>query len=260
MCHCNIDTLLCSSSSEFTDKIIHDIYRYVIGGVRKKLNIEWNLPSTIATAKSLPTTPITALPSNLRQVSTTNPTSEHRKIIPRSLNYDNLTASSAVLQNKASILSNVIASKTTQPTRPLLPALIPSSISQSPFNFNKILNSQYKENMLSHSTTSKGSSFGTIPEAIQSLAHNKLLKAILPASSQIFTPSTTELKASQCITSTNNCNTKLNSTCSKSIILNANLLNLIGYKNETNNAHSQDQDHVNENSPKVVCYWGDCKR
>ena len=219
------------------------------------MNIEWNSPSTIATAKSLSTTPIGPLP---RLLSNTSFTNEHRKIIPKSLNSENLTASSTALHSRASILSNIITSRNTQTTRSLLPALVQTSNSQSSFNA-KILNSQYKENMLSHSATSKVSGFGPFPEAIQSLAHNKLLKAILPASSQIFKLSgANELKSSQCIASTNNCST---STSSKCVTLNqTNLLNLISYKTETNNATSQHQDHVNKNSSKVCCYWEDCKR
>ena len=227
--------------------------RYVIGGVRKKLNIEENLSSPITTAKSLPATPISKLPGNLRQISTTITNSEHRKIIPKSLSSDNMTS---VLHNKATVLSNIIASKDTQATRSLLPPLIPTSVSQSSFNFNKIFNNQHKENMLSHLTTSKVNSFAVIPEAIQSLTHNKLLKVILPTGNQIFTSSATnEQKSLQCVTCTSNC-----STSSNSVTLNANLLNLISYKNETSNANSQHQVHASEDSSKIICYWEDCKR
>ena len=212
------------------------------------MNIEWNFPSTIPTAKTLSTTHIGSLP---RQLS--NFTNEHRKIIPKSLNTENLTASSIALHSRASVLSNIITSRgNTQPTRPSLPALAQTSNSQSSFSFNntKILNSHYKENMLSHSTTSK---VGPFPEAIQSLAHNKLLKAILPASSQIFKLSgVNELKPSQCTTSTNNCSTIASS---KSVTNQSSLLNLI-----TNNSSQHDQDHVNKNSSKLSCYWEDCKR
>lgn len=216
------------------------------------MNIEWNFPSTIAVTKTLSTTRIGPLPRQLSNISFTN---EHRKIIPKSLNSENLTASTTALHSKASVLSNIITSRgNTLPTRPLLPALAQTTNSQSSFSFNntKILNSHYKENMLNHSATSKA---GTFPEAIQSLAHNKLLKAILPASSQIFKLSgVNELKSSQCTTSTNHCNTI---TSSKNVTTNQNsLLNLI-----TNNSTSQhDQDHVNNNSSKLSCYWEDCKR
>ena len=242
------------SVQTLTSVYTHVVCRYVIGGVRKKMNVEWNFPSTIATAKSLPTTPINSLPSNLRQLSNTNISNEHRKIIPKSLNSGNMTISSTALHSRA---SNIIASRNTQLTRPLLPTLVPTSNSQGSFNAKK-LNGQYKENMLNHSATSKVSAFGPFPDAIQSLAHNKLLKAILPASSQIFKlSSASELKSSQCIASTNNCST---STSSKSVTLNANLLNLISYKTEANNTTSQHQDHVNKNSSKICCFWEDCKR
>lgn len=230
--------------------------RYVIGGVRKKMNVEWNTPSTIPAAKSLPPTPISVLPTNFRQFSTPNIGNEHRKIVPKGLNCENRTAST-VLHNKASVLSNIVACKNAQATRSLLPGFAPTSINQSSFNFN-ILNSQFKENILNHSSISKASSFG---DAIQSLAHNKLLKAILPAGNQIFIPSTTNgLKSSQSTPSVNNCNTNFSSS-SKSITLTANqtnLLTLISSKSENRSVNSQ--DHGNENNSKIFCYWEDCKR
>jgi len=225
--------------------------RYVIGGLRKKLNTEWNLPSTHA--NSLPATPVNVFPSNLRQFS--NTTSEHRKI---GLNSENMT-SSAVLHSKASFLSNIFASKNAQATKPILPASVPISICQNSFNFNtKILNSQYKENILSHSTTSRVSGLSAIPGAIQSLAHNRLLKAILPASNQIFKLTAgNELKSSHCIANTNNYSTNLSNTSSK---INSNQTCSLNNKNETSNVNSHHQDHVDENGSKIFCCWEDCKR
>ena len=207
--------------------------RYVIGGVRKKVNV-------------LQTTPV-VFPNNLRQFSVVN---DQRKIMPKSLNGDNKIASSTGI----GILSSIVASKNSQATRPSLPAFVPTSISQNSFNFNKILNNQYKENMLSYSAKSKVSGGDTIPEAVQSLTHNELFKAILPANNQIFTSKTTpsELKSSA---RTSNCSTHLSSTS-----LNANLLSLISSNNVTSGANFQHQDHVNKNSSKVVCLWEDCKR
>jgi len=159
------------------------------------------------------------------------------------------------LQSKASVLS----------TRPLLPALVPASISQSSLHFNntKLLNSQYKENLLSRSAT-KGSGFGPFSEGIHSLAHNKLLKAILPATSQIFALSGgSESNSSQRNGSTSSCSTNLNSAPAKTFTLSAdqtNLLNLIGYKSEPNIVTTQHQGHINENSLKICCQWEDCKR
>ena len=218
------------------------------------MNIEWNFPST----KTLSTARIGSLPRQLSNIFT----NEHRKIIPKSLNGENLTVSSTASHSRISVLSNNITSRgSTQSTRPLLPALAQTCNNQSSFSFNnsKIWNGNYKENMLNHSASStKVGSFGPFPEAIQSLAHNKLLKAILPASSQIFKLSgVNELKSSQYTTSnttsTNNCSTI---TSSKSVTNPNSLLNLI-----TNNSTSQhDQNHVNTNSSKLYCYWEDCKR
>ena len=210
--------------------------RYVIGGVRKKLNV-------------LQTTPV-VFPNNSRQFSVVN---DQRKIIPKSLNSENKIASST----GKGILSNTVTSKNSQATRSSLPAFIPTSISQNSFNFNKILSNQYKENMLSYSTKSKVSGFDAIPESVQSLTHNELFKAILPANNQIFTSTTpSELKSSQCIARTKNCSTHLSSTS-----LNANLLSLIGCNNNmTSSANFQHQNHVSKNSSKVICYWEDCKR
>ena len=219
------------------------------------MNIEWNFPPKPATAKSLPATPINLLPNNLRQLSSNSITNDHKKIIPKSLNGKNMTVSSTTLYNKASVLS----------TRPLLPALVPASISQSPLHFNnaKLLNSQYKENLLSHSAT-KGSGFGPFPEGIHNLAHNKLLKAILPATSQIFARNGgNESKSSQCNGSTSSCSTNLTSAPAKTFTLNAdqtNLLNLIGYRSEPIIATTQHQGHIDGNSSKVCCHWEDCKR
>lgn len=231
-----------------TDPCIH-VYtcccRYVIGGVRKKLNV-------------LQTNPV-VLPNHLRQFSPANFINDHRKIIPKTLNSDNLIASPTVLHSKG-VLSSIVTSKNAQTTRPSLPAFVPTSINQ--VNFSKILNNQYKENMLSYSTkSSKVSGFDAIPEAVQSLKHDELLRTILPANNQIFTSSTPgELKSSQCITRTSNCSTNLSSTPSRSITLNANLLNLITCKNATTSANLQHQGHVNKNSSKIICYWEDCKR
>lgn len=222
--------------------------RYVVGGLRKKLDIEWDLPSTNPRANSLPTTPISVLPSNLRQrLSNTNIVDEHKRILPANLNMSST--------NKTSVLSNIIGSRNAHVTKPLLPSLVPTSITNS---FNKILNSQFKENILSHSAMSKVSGFNTVPETIQSLAHNRLLKAILPASNQIFTQNTaTETKSLQCITSTKNFST---STSTQSIHFNTNNVHLLNLISGSSNTNSHHQGHVDENSSKIFCYWEDCKR